>query len=238
MSTGAERPHRPTADQMLARLQGDERSGARAPADLPRHGAGVGKTFKMLEEGHRRHDRGTDAVVGFVETYGRRHTAALLDGLEAVPRRRIEYRGVVVEEMDADAIIARHPAVVLVDELAHTNVPGSPAGEAMAGRRADPGRRDRRHQHVQRAARRVRRGRRRDDPGRPRPRARARRRGPLGRRDRARGHEPARASPADAPRQRLPARPGRHRPRAVLHRAEPHRASRPQPALRRRPRGP
>jgi two-component system sensor histidine kinase KdpD len=79
----------------------------------------------MLEEAHRRHDRGTDAVVGFVETYGRRHTAALLDGLEAVPRRRIEYRGVVVEEMDAQAIIERHPAVVLVDELAHTNVPGS-----------------------------------------------------------------------------------------------------------------
>ncbi len=80
----------------------------------------------MLEEGHRRHDRGTDVVVGFVETYGRAHTAALLDGLEAVPRRRIEYRGVVVEEMDADAIIARHPAVALIDELAHTNVPGSP----------------------------------------------------------------------------------------------------------------
>ena len=86
---------------------------------------GVGKTYKMLEEAHRRHDRGTDVVVGFVETYGRRHTAALLDGLEIVPRRRVEYRGVAVEEMDADAIIARHPAVALVDELAHTNVPGS-----------------------------------------------------------------------------------------------------------------
>jgi two-component system sensor histidine kinase KdpD len=63
--------------------------------------------------------------VGFVETYGRRHTAALLDGLEIVPRRRVEYRGVSVEEMDTDAIIARHPTVALVDELAHTNVPGS-----------------------------------------------------------------------------------------------------------------
>jgi two-component system sensor histidine kinase KdpD len=63
--------------------------------------------------------------VGFVETYGRRHTAALLDGLEIVPRHRVEYRGVAIEEMDADAIVARHPAVVLVDELAHTNVPGS-----------------------------------------------------------------------------------------------------------------
>jgi two-component system sensor histidine kinase KdpD len=86
---------------------------------------GVGKTYSMLEEAHRRHDRGTDIVVGYVETFGRRHTAALLDGLDSIPRRRIEYRGVVVEEMDADAIIARHPAVVLIDELAHTNVPGS-----------------------------------------------------------------------------------------------------------------
>jgi len=83
---------------------------------------GVGKTYKMLEEAHRRHERGTDVVVGFVETYGRRHTAALLDGLEIVPRHRVEYRGVAIEEMDADAIVARHPAVVLVDELAHTNV--------------------------------------------------------------------------------------------------------------------
>jgi two-component system sensor histidine kinase KdpD len=79
----------------------------------------------MLEEAHRRHDRGTDVVIGFVETYGRRHTAALMDGLEIVPRRHIEYRGVVVEEMDTDGVIARHPAVALVDELAHTNAPGS-----------------------------------------------------------------------------------------------------------------
>ena len=86
---------------------------------------GVGKTFRMLEEGHRRVARGTDLVVGFVEAHGRPHTAELLDGLEIVPRRRIEYRGVVVEEMDTDAVIARHPTVALVDELAHTNVPGS-----------------------------------------------------------------------------------------------------------------
>jgi two-component system sensor histidine kinase KdpD len=85
----------------------------------------VGKTYSMLEEAHRRHDRGTDVVVGFVETYGRTHTIALLDGLEAVPRHRIEYHGVVVEEMDADAIVARHPSEALIDELAHTNVPGS-----------------------------------------------------------------------------------------------------------------
>jgi two-component system sensor histidine kinase KdpD len=86
---------------------------------------GVGKTYRMLEEAHRRQGRGTDVVVGFVEPHGRPRTAALLDGLEVLPRRRIEYRGVVVEEMDTDAILARRPTVVLVDELAHTNVPGS-----------------------------------------------------------------------------------------------------------------
>ena len=79
----------------------------------------------MLEEGHRRVARGTDLVVGFVEPHGRPHTIELLDGLEVVPRRRIDYRGVTVEEMDTDAVIARKPTVALVDELAHTNVPGS-----------------------------------------------------------------------------------------------------------------
>ncbi len=86
---------------------------------------GVGKTYKMLEEGRRRHDRGTDVVVGLVETHGRPHTEAMLDGLEVVPRRAIPYRGTVFEEMDVDAVLARRADVVLVDELAHTNVPGS-----------------------------------------------------------------------------------------------------------------
>jgi two-component system sensor histidine kinase KdpD len=123
--TAETEPHRPTADEMLARLEAEkkpERGRLRIYLGMA---PGVGKTYSMLEEGHRRHDRGTDVVVGLVETYGRQHTAALLDGLEAVPARRIEYRGVVVEEMDPDAVVARHPAVVLVDELAHTNVPGS-----------------------------------------------------------------------------------------------------------------
>jgi len=87
---------------------------------------GVGKTYRMLEEGHRRAGRGTDVVVGFVEAYGRPLTMALVDGLEVVPRRRVSHRGVTVEEMDTDAVIARRPTVALIDELAHTNVPGSP----------------------------------------------------------------------------------------------------------------
>jgi two-component system, OmpR family, sensor histidine kinase KdpD len=87
--------------------------------------AGVGKTYAMLGEGHRRAERGTDVVVGFVETHGRKQTAALIDGLEVVPRARIPYRGTTFEEMDIDAVLARRPEVALVDELAHTNVPGS-----------------------------------------------------------------------------------------------------------------
>ena len=86
---------------------------------------GVGKTFKMLEEGQRRRQRGTDVVIGYVETHDRPRTAALVEGLEVVSRAKISYRGSVFEEMDLDAVLARRPAVVLVDELAHTNVPGS-----------------------------------------------------------------------------------------------------------------
>jgi len=87
--------------------------------------AGVGKTFAMLSEGHRREERGTDVVVAFAETHGRPQTAALIDGLEVVPRKRLEYRGSFFEEMDVDAVLARKPQIALVDELAHTNVPGS-----------------------------------------------------------------------------------------------------------------
>src|SRR5665213_768880 len=117
--------HRPTGEEMLARVAAESR---------PDHGRlrlylgmapGVGKTYRMLEEGHRRIDRGTDLVVGYVEVHGRPRTQALLEGLEIVPRVHVEYQGVQVEEMDTDAVIARHPAVALIDELAHTNVPGS-----------------------------------------------------------------------------------------------------------------
>src|SRR5882757_2326157 len=86
---------------------------------------GVGKTFAMLGEAHRRAERGTDIVVGVVETHGRAHTAEQLGGLEVIPSRTITYRGSEFQEMDLDGILARQPKVVLVDELAHTNVPGS-----------------------------------------------------------------------------------------------------------------
>jgi two-component system sensor histidine kinase KdpD len=87
--------------------------------------AGVGKTYEMLQEGQRLKRQGVDVVVGIVETHGRAETAALLEGLEQVPRRRIEYRNVALEELDLDQLLARHPTIALVDELAHTNAPGS-----------------------------------------------------------------------------------------------------------------
>lgn len=118
-------PQRPDPDTLLARIQEQE---ARTRATLRIYlGAapGVGKTYTMLEEGHRRKERGADIVVGFVETHGRPLTAKLLEGLEVVPPKEIEYKGVTVHELDTDAVIARHPGVALVDELAHSNVPGS-----------------------------------------------------------------------------------------------------------------
>jgi two-component system sensor histidine kinase KdpD len=86
---------------------------------------GVGKTYRMLEEGQRRRERGTDVVVGFVETHGRQRTADLLDGLEVVHRKAVSYRGTSFTELDLAAVLARRPDVALIDELAHTNVPGA-----------------------------------------------------------------------------------------------------------------
>ncbi len=87
--------------------------------------AGVGKTWSMLDEGWRRHRRGADVVIGFVETHGRARTAEQIRDLEVVPRKVVEYRGTTFEEMDLAAVLARRPEVALIDELAHTNVPGS-----------------------------------------------------------------------------------------------------------------
>src|SRR6186997_3438332 len=86
---------------------------------------GVGKTYKMLEEGHRRLGRGTDVVIGFVETHGRQPIAELMEGLDVIPRTTVTDRGTTAEEMDLLAVLARRPEVALVDDLAHTNAPGS-----------------------------------------------------------------------------------------------------------------
>lgn len=124
-------PSRPNPDDLLARIREEKHvpyhANGRGELRLYIGAApGVGKTYAMLEEAQRLTEQGVDVVVGFVETHGRAETASLLDGLEVIPRERITYKGVTVEEMDTDAIIARHPRVALVDELAHTNAPGSP----------------------------------------------------------------------------------------------------------------
>ncbi|HEV2461122.1 MAG TPA: sensor histidine kinase KdpD, partial [Ktedonobacterales bacterium] len=145
-------PDRPTPEELLDRYnlrdapavsgplardqsdQSDQIDQAAGDIHHPRRGrlrvylgmaAGVGKTYAMLNEGHRRKSRGTDVVIGYVETHKRPITEEQIGDLEIVPRAKITYRGITLEEMDVDAVIARHPQVALVDELAHTNVPGA-----------------------------------------------------------------------------------------------------------------
>ena len=114
--------HRPSADALLERIKETQRARLRIYIGAA---PGVGKTYEMLQEAHALRARGLDVVVGLVETYGRADTEAQLKDLEVIPRRKVEYRGVTLEEMDVDAIVGRRPQVCVVDELAHTNVPGS-----------------------------------------------------------------------------------------------------------------
>src|SRR5574342_1194531 len=119
-------PRRPDPDALLARVTEEEAKARRGRLKIF-FGAspGVGKTYAMLEEARAKRRERVDVVVGLVETHGRPETAALLDGLEVLPRRTVEYRGVTLTEFDLDAALARRPALILVDELAHTNAPGS-----------------------------------------------------------------------------------------------------------------
>jgi two-component system sensor histidine kinase KdpD len=113
---------RPPPEQFLALIREQQRGRLKVYLGFA---PGVGKTFEMLQDGHRLKRQNVDVVIGVVETHGRAETAALIEGLEQVPRQRIEYKGVVLEEMDIDAVLKRRPTVALVDELAHTNAPGS-----------------------------------------------------------------------------------------------------------------
>lgn len=114
--------YRPSAEALLARIKEKDRARLRIYIGAA---PGVGKTYQMLQEAHALRASGLDVVVGVVETYGRTETEAQVKDLEIVPRRRVEYRGATLEEMDVDAIVRRQPKVCVVDELAHTNVPGS-----------------------------------------------------------------------------------------------------------------
>jgi two-component system sensor histidine kinase KdpD len=113
---------RPAPEKFLALIRDQQRGRLKIYLGFA---AGVGKTYEMLQEGQRLKRQGVDVVIGFVETHGRPETAALIGDLEQVHRRKIEYHGVVLEEMDVDALLARRPTVALVDELAHTNAPDS-----------------------------------------------------------------------------------------------------------------
>jgi two-component system sensor histidine kinase KdpD len=120
-----DQPHlegRPSPEALLAHAARAERSRFKIFVGAA---PGVGKTYAMLEAAREQHRQGTAVLIGVVETHGRAETHALLDGLDVMPRLRLEYRGQLLDEMDLDAILARRPAIVVVDELAHTNAPGS-----------------------------------------------------------------------------------------------------------------
>lgn len=119
-------PPRPSPDALLAALQSDAAKGKRGRLKVflgmcP----GVGKTYAMLEAAQRELKAGHDVVIGYVETHGRKETDALTAGLQLIPRKTFEYRGITLPEMDLDAVLSRHPQIAIVDELAHTNAPGS-----------------------------------------------------------------------------------------------------------------
>ena len=118
--------NRPDPDTLLAHVQGEERQKNRGKLKIfLGYIAGVGKTFEMLEAAHLRKNEGIDVKIGYIETHGRAETEALVEGIPVIPRKMIEYRNVTIPEMDLDNVLAARPQLVLVDELAHTNAPGS-----------------------------------------------------------------------------------------------------------------
>jgi two-component system sensor histidine kinase KdpD len=118
--------NRPDPDTLLAHVQGEERQKHRGKLRIfLGYIAGVGKTYEMLEAAHLRKNEGVDVKIGYIETHGRPETEELVKGLPVIPRKMIEYRNVTIPEMDLDTVLAARPQLVLVDELAHTNAPGS-----------------------------------------------------------------------------------------------------------------
>ena len=197
---------------------------------------GVGKTYAMLDEGRRRAERGTDVVVGFVETHGRPRTIEKLGGLEIIPRRMISYRGTEFAELDLQAVLARAPEVVLIDELAHTNVPGMQHAKRWqdieslleAGIDVISNVNIQHLESLNDVVQAI--------TGVPATRDRARLRGARGRTGRTRRHDARGATPANGARQHLPAGQGRRGAVELLPARQPHRASRTRPALARRQR--
>jgi two-component system sensor histidine kinase KdpD len=115
---------RPDPDELLKNIQAEEPARGKLTIFLG-YAAGVGKTYAMLEAAHQRQDQGVDVVIGYIETHERKDTEALVNGLEILSRRQVEYHDIKLPELNADAVIKRHPQLVLIDEFAHTNAPGS-----------------------------------------------------------------------------------------------------------------
>ena len=201
------------------------------------YAAGVGKTFAMLGEGMRRRERGTDVVVGFVETHGRPKTRERLGDLEVIPRRTIEYRGSRFEEMDVDAILAQSARDRADRRAGAHERPGLAQREAMAGRRGAARGRDRRHLHRERPAPGVVERRRRADHRREATRDDPGRGGASGGSGGAGRHDAVRAPSAHGPRQHLSGGEDRRRPGELLPRGKPGRAPRVRAAVDGRPRG-
>src|SRR3984885_13798411 len=122
MNDAADRDQRPSPEALLAAAAREGRGRLKVFLGAA---PGVGKTYEMLRQAQRRRQEGVDVVVGVVETHRRLETEALVEGLEVIPRKQIDYKGRALSEMDLDAVLARRPKLVLVDELAHTNAPGS-----------------------------------------------------------------------------------------------------------------
>ena len=121
-----ENHRRPNPDQLLADIQAEEAAQERGKLKIfLGYAAGVGKTYAMLEAAHQRKAAGIDVVIGYIETHARAETEALVEGLELIPRLQVEYHTIRLPEMDVDTVLARCPQLALVDELAHTNAPGS-----------------------------------------------------------------------------------------------------------------
>ncbi len=126
MPTEEDTPRRPTPEEILAKVNAEEKKQKRGRLKVfLGFAAGVGKSYEMLNEANRRKQRGQDVVIGYIETHKRKGTEEQLGDLETVPRKQIEYRGTTLEEMDTEAILVRRPQWAVVDELAHANVPGS-----------------------------------------------------------------------------------------------------------------
>src|SRR5689334_16081591 len=117
---------RPNPDELLRNIQADEYARKRGKLKIfLGYAAGVGKTYAMLEAAHQRKEQGVDVVIGYIETHKRAETEELIRNLEILPRKQVEYHNVSLPELDADAVLQRQPQLVLVDEFAHTNAPGS-----------------------------------------------------------------------------------------------------------------